>query len=86
MVYLVEILVRYQEEILNPEARAIQNTIGFLGYEDIENFNNGKYFSYITQAETEELARGEASKLCKELLANSVNERFDIISIRKKEE
>ena len=83
MKYLVEIIVQYGEGVLNSEARAIQNMIGTLGYEDIEEFGSGKRFTYITNKEGEESAREEASELCEELLAFSVNEVYEIVSVEE---
>jgi phosphoribosylformylglycinamidine synthase len=82
MVYLVKILVRYKEGILNPEARVIGEAAKSLGY-DLSNLDKGKYFSYTSGQNTRENVENEASGLSKKLLSNPIIEKFEIISIEE---
>ena len=83
MTYLVEIIVRYQKGILNPEARAMEKVTKNLGY-DLSNLEKGKYFSYISKKSDKEQVTEEAKDLCKKFLSNPIIERYKILSIKEK--
>jgi phosphoribosylformylglycinamidine synthase subunit PurS len=82
MSYLVEILVTFKSGILNAEAQTIENALKEgLGYE-VDDFNKGKYFSYVSRQKTDTAARKEAEELSDKLLANIIIENYKIISVR----
>ncbi len=83
MSYSVEILVKRKPTVLDPEARAIRSTLENIGFKGINGLEMGRTYTYTTINETEELARHEAEEICKKLLANSVNEYYEITSVKK---
>lgn len=82
MTYLVKILVRRKEGILNPEAKVIEKAAQQLGY-NIGNLDKGNHFSYISEQNTKDKAEKEASELCNKLLANIIIDRYEIVSIEE---
>jgi len=78
MSYLVKILVMRKESVLDPQAKAIKNTLESLGFEGINSLRYGRSYLCETDVKTEEDARIQAEEMCKKLLANSVNERYEI--------
>ena len=86
MSYLVEILVMKKESVLDPQAKAIKNALESLGFERIRSLRYGRSYSYSTDIKTEKDARIQAEEICKKSLANSVNECYEISSIKKVEE
>ncbi|MEK6926055.1 MAG: phosphoribosylformylglycinamidine synthase subunit PurS [Nanoarchaeota archaeon] len=81
MSYLIEILVKPKDGILNPEARVIGEAAKSLGY-DLKNLNKGKYFSYASEKSTKEEAEKEAKELSEKLLSNPIIEKYEIVSIK----
>ena len=62
--------------VLDPQGRAIQNVVGSLGIDGVQDVRQGKYFE-VDLAETDEArARATVDKMCRELLANTVIENY----------
>ncbi len=79
--WVAKVVVNYKPGILDPEAKAVQNALSSLGYQDIHQVETGKYFRLTISAK---LSRKEAEKVthraCDKLLSNPVieNYRFDL--------
>ena len=86
MGYLVRILVKYKEGILDPEIKELEESIKKRGY-NIKHFNSGKHFSYISEKETEKEVEKEANDISEKfLLYNPLNEKFEVVSIKKQDD
>ena len=86
MSYLVEILVMKRESVLDAEAKAIKNALESMGFEGILDVSYGRSYSYRTDVKTEENARIQVEDICNKYLVNSVNERYEIVSIEEVKE
>ncbi len=74
---LVKVYVNYKQSILNPEAQAIQQALGRLGYDNINDLKLGKYFE-ITVEDGQSSAEldAEINEICDKLLANYNMENY----------
>ncbi|MFC6178796.1 phosphoribosylformylglycinamidine synthase subunit PurS [Weissella sagaensis] len=81
---VVKVFVNYKESILNPEAQAIQQALGRLGYENITQLKVGKTFELTF---SDELTRAEivqeVNEISDRMLANynMENYTYEIIEL-----
>lgn len=62
--------------VLDPQGKAIQNALGALGFAGVNDVRQGKYIEVDVAGMSEEQARGEVDRMCRELLANTVIENY----------
>lgn len=78
---VVKVFVNYKESILNPEAEAIKQALGRLGYDDIIDLKVGKTFelTFADQLGHDEIEH-EVNEICDRMLANfnMENYRYEI--------
>lgn len=73
-----EIIVQLKKEVLDPEGRAIQETLGRLGFHTLKGVEVSK--RYVVEIQPEGSADGTptAEKIAREFLANPVSETVTI--------
>lgn len=64
--------------VLDPQGKAIQTSLGALGFSGVENVRQGKYIELDIAAEGEAEARTRLTEMCEKLLANTVIENYAI--------
>ncbi|WP_072391890.1 phosphoribosylformylglycinamidine synthase subunit PurS [Hyphomicrobium sp. CS1GBMeth3] len=62
--------------VLDPQGKAIQNALGALGFAGVNDVRQGKYLEVDVAGMSEEQARTEVDRMCRELLANTVIENY----------
>lgn len=75
--YLAQIHVHHKASILDPQGEAVKNALHRLGYEQIDNISQGKYFEVKIQATDEQAAESTVKDICKDLLVNQNMEAYD---------
>ena len=75
----VKILVTLKTGVLDPQGKAIQQTLNGMGFNNINEVRQGKYFDIEINENNESKAKSIAEDMCKKLLANLVIEDFKII-------
>jgi phosphoribosylformylglycinamidine synthase len=68
--------------VLDPQGKAIQNALGALGFDGVNDVRQGKYIEVDVAGMSEETARAEVDRMCRDLLANTVieNYAFELVS------
>ncbi len=62
--------------VLDPQGKAIEHALQGLGFEGVNEVRQGKYIE-VDLAETDEArAREQVDRICKDLLANTVIEKY----------
>lgn len=73
------VYVSYKNTVLDPQGKTVRNALRSLGYEDVIDVRQGKYF----QIDMKDMPREQAEKLLKEMadkiLSNPVIEKFEIV-------
>lgn len=78
MIMKVKVHVTLKNGVLDPQGKAIENTLGSLGFSGVSNVRQGKFIE-LTVAETNaDKARAQVEEMCKKLLANTVIENYQI--------
>lgn len=74
-----KVYVTLKPAVLDPQGKAIHHSVELLGYENVKNVRQGKYFEVelaenLTEAEANEIA----GKIAKDVLANPVIEDYKV--------
>ena len=78
MKYTVEIDVMPQKNPLDPQGKAVANSMERIGLSTVHDVRIGKHITLQVDAENEEAAIGIAERAYKSLLVNPVMEYFEI--------
>ena len=62
--------------VLDPQGKAIEHALASLGFEGVNEVRQGKYIEVDLAETDEERAREQVDRICRELLANMVIERY----------
>ena len=75
----IKVVVTLKNGVLDPQGKAIQQTLNGMGYSNIEGVRQGNYFDLEIAEKDEAKAKATAEEMCKKLLANLVIEDFKIL-------
>ena len=75
----VKVIVTLKSGVLDPQGKAIQQTLNGMGFANVKDVRQGKYFDINIDESDEQKAKLSAEEICKKLLANQVIEDFKII-------
>ena len=65
--------------MLDPQGKVIHQTLDGMGFKDINEVRQGKYFEIDTKENNPQKAKENIEEMCKKLLANLVIENYKII-------
>ena len=75
----IKVVVTLKNGVLDPQGKAIQQTLNGMGFANVKEVRQGKYFDIDIDENDEQKAKLSAEEICKKLLANQVIEDFKII-------
>ena len=75
----VKVIVTLKDGVLDPQGKAIQQTLNGMNFSEVKEVRQGKYFDIEINTNDEKKAREKAEEMCKKLLANLVIEDYKII-------
>ena len=70
--------VTLKKEVLDPQGKVVSQTLKNMGYDNIINVRQGKYFDIELNETDKEKAKKIAEEICKKLLTNVVIEDYTI--------
>lgn len=74
-----KVYVTLKPSVLDPQGKAIHHSVEQLGYQQIADIRQGKYFEIALDDSVNELdARAAAEKIAKDVLANPVIEDYKV--------
>ena len=76
---IIKVIVTLKNGVLDPQGKAIQQTLNGMGYSDVNEIRQGKYFDIDIKENDEKKARIKVEEMCKKLLANLVIEDYKIV-------
>lgn len=77
MKYTAHINVMPLKELLDPQGKAVSNSLHNLGLSAVQNVRVGKHITLQLDTHSKEEAQKMTEDACKKLLANQVMEGFD---------
>ena len=75
----IKVIVTPKEGVLDPQGKAIQQTLNGMSFSDVEQVRQGKYFDIEVNLKDEKKAKTKVEEMCKKLLANLVIEDYKIL-------
>lgn len=73
------VYVSYKDTVLDPQGKTVKNALRSLGYNDVVDVRQGKFF----QIDLKDMPREQAEKMLKEMadkiLSNPVIEKFEVV-------
>ena len=70
--------VTLKKEVLDPQGKVVGQTLKNMGYKNIVNVRQGKYFDIELDETDKEKAKKIVEEICKKLLTNIVIEDYTI--------
>ena len=67
-----------KKEVLDPQGKIVNQTLKNMGYQNITNVRQGKYFEIEINESDKDKAKIVAEEICKKLLTNTVIEDYKI--------
>ena len=75
----ISVIITLKKDVLDPQGKVIQQTLSGMGFEDINEVRQGKYFEIDTKESDPKKAKDKVEEMCNKLLANLVIENYKII-------
>jgi phosphoribosylformylglycinamidine synthase subunit PurS len=75
----VSVIITLKKDVLDPQGKVIHQTLNDMGFDNINEVRQGKYFVIDTKETDKKIAEDKVEEMCKKLLANLVIEDFKII-------
>ena len=74
----ISAIVTLKKDVLDPQGEVVNQTLKNMGYENVSDVRQGKYFEIELNATNKEKAKKIAEEISRKLLTNTVIEDFTI--------
>ena len=75
----IKVIVTLKKSVLDPQGAVIQQTLDGMGFNNINNIRQGKFFEIDIDEKDQKKAEEKVEDMCKKLLTNLVIEDYKII-------
>ncbi len=75
----IKVVVTLKNGVLDPQGKAIQQTLNGMGFSSVNEVRQGKFFEVDVNEKDKAKAKIKVEDMCKKLLANLVIENFEIL-------
>ena len=75
----VQVIITLKKNVLDPQGKVIQQTLDGMGFNNISEVRQGKFFEIEIDEKDQKKAKEKVEDLSKKLLANLVIEDYKII-------
>ena len=75
----ISVIITLKKDVLDPQGKVIHQTLDGMGFNDINEVRQGKYFEIDTKENDPNKAKDKVEEMCKKLLTNLVIENYKII-------
>ena len=76
---IIKVVVTLKNGVLDPQGKAIQQTLNGMNFNNIDEVRQGKFFEINVNENDEAKAKLQVEDMCKKLLANLVIEDYKIL-------
>ena len=74
----ISVIVTLKKDVLDPQGKVVNQTLINMGYNNITNVRQGKFFEIEINEKDKEKTKKIAEEICKKLLTNMVIEDYKI--------
>ena len=78
----ISVIITLKKDVLDPQGKVINQTLDEMGFDDVNEVRQGKYFEIDTKESDPKKAKDKVEDMCKKLLANLVIENYKIIDVQ----
>ena len=78
----VSAVITLKKDVLDPQGKVIHQALDGMGYKNVEEVRQGKYFEIDVKENDPNKAKEIVEDMCTKLLANLVIENYKIIEIQ----
>ena len=75
----ISVIITLKKDVLDPQGKVIHQALDGMGFNDVNEVRQGKYFEIDTNETNPKKAKDKVEEMCKKLLANLVIENYEII-------
>ena len=75
----ISVVITLKKDVLDPQGKVIHQTLDGMGFNDVNEVRQGKYFEIDTKEDDLKKAKDKVEEMCKKLLANLVIENYKIV-------
>ena len=75
----ISVIITLKKDVLDPQGKVIHQALDGMGFNDVDEVRQGKYFEIDTKETNPKKAKDKVEEMCKKLLANLVIENYKII-------
>ena len=75
----ISVIITLKKDVLDPQGKVIHQALDGMGFNDVNEVRQGKYFEIDTKETNPKEAKEKVEEICKKLLANLVIENYKII-------
>ena len=75
----ISVIITLKQDVLDPQGKVINQTLTGMGFDNIDEVRQGKYFEININEQDENKAKTQVEEICKKLLANLVIENYKIL-------
>ena len=75
----ISVIITLKKDVLDPQGKVIHQTLDGMGFKDVNEVRQGKYFEIDTKETDNDQAKSKVEEMCNKLLANLVIENYKII-------
>ena len=75
----ISVVITLKKDVLDPQDKVIHQTLDGMGFDNITEVRQGKYFEIDTKENDIKKAEQRVEEMCEKLLANLVIENYKII-------
>ena len=78
----ISVIITLKKDVLDPQGKVIHQTLDGMGFKDVNEVRQGKYFEIDTKETDNDKAKAKVEEMCEKLLANLVIENYKIIDTK----
>jgi phosphoribosylformylglycinamidine synthase PurS subunit len=78
----ISVVITLKKDVLDPQGKVIHQTLDGMGYDNIDEVRQGKYFEIDIKENNKKKAEQIVEELCLKLLTNLVIENYKIIELQ----
>ena len=78
----ISVIITLKKDVLDPQGKVIHQALNGMGFGDINEVRQGKYFEIDIKETDKNAAKTKVEEMCKKLLANLVIENYKIIDVQ----
>ena len=74
----ISVIITLKKDVLDPQGKVIHQTLDGMGFNDINEVRQGKYFEIEVNEKDQAIAEKNIDEMCKKLLVNLIIEDYKI--------